>query len=507
MTSQQRILVNTLAQYTRTILNVCLALYSTRIILHALGQTDYGIYMLVAGVVSMLSFVTNALVTTTQRYLSFYQGKGDTAQVYSIFSNSMLLHIAIGLAVFLILALSDWPLVYHVLNIEPERMFTAAIVFVLASLMLFFSIIIAPFRALLFSHENIVYISLIDVFDGILKLLCAFLLLHLTSDRLIAYSVSMLGIQVFNLFALAVYAAVKYEECHLPKLSEFDKSCVRSLASFAGWSVYGSGCVVARNQGIAVILNLFFGTVINAAYGLAMQVAGAVMFVSASIVNAVNPQLMKAEGEGNRKRMIRLAEYESKYSFLFLALLSLPLIFEMDALLNWWLTEVPEYTVEFCQIVLLATLCDQLTIGLTAVNQAIGDIKHFTVWFYSAKLLTLIGIVVCLLLGTNVTIALCSYILVELLDSFLRIPLVKRKADIDVLQFCRNVFLRVIMPVVVVVAVCWSCVTFVSVPYRFLLTLLLSLIAAVPVIWLTTFDSMEKQYIKNYITLRHARVG
>ena len=455
----------------------------------------------------MLSFVTNALVTTTQRYLSFYQGKGDTQQVSHVFGNSMILHIVIGLIVFLLLAISDIPLVYSVLNIEQERETTAAVVFLLTSIMFFFSIVIAPVRALLFSHENIVYISLIDVLDGILKLACAFILLHLNSDRLIAYSVSMLGIQLFNLVALALYSALKYEECHLPKFSEFDKSCVRDMVSFAGWSVYGSGCVVVRNQGIAIILNQFFGTVINAAYGLSMQVAGAVMFISASIINAVNPQLMKAEGEGNREKMLRLAEYESKYSFLFLAVVSLPMVFEMETLLQLWLTDVPENTVQFCQLVILATLCDQLTIGLTAANQATGDIRHYTLVFYSLKLLTLLAIIICLSADVAVSKVLWCYVAVELLCSVVRLPLLNRQTGLDMAKFCRNVLLRVLMPVAVILAVCFTCVTFLSVSYRFLLTLICSIVAVVPVIWLTTLDPMEKQYVKNYITLRHARVG
>jgi len=496
MTPSQRIVVNTTAQYTRTVINVCLSLYSTRLVLAALGQTDFGIFSVVAGVVSMLAFMTNALVTTTQRYLSFYHGKGDLAFVSHVFGNSLLLHILIGVCVFSVLGVLAYPIVYGMLNIDAGRETAAMFVYFSAIFILMLIFITAPFRALFIARENIVYISVIDVLDGVFRLLIAAFLVYFTShDKLITYSVLLIGISLFNLLAFAGYALRHFAECHIPKWREFDKSFIKDLGGFAGWTVYSSGCVIIRNQGIAVLINVFCGAIGNAAYGIAQQVSGAVAFLSTSIVNAINPQIMSAEGQGNRARMLQLAEYESKYAFLLLSMISIPLIFEMETILRIWLTEVPEYAVSFCQLMLLAAIFDQLSIGLTSANQAIGQIKVFTLWFYSFKLFTLVGIGICLYVGVPVTTSLWCYVGMELFGSVLRLVLMKYQADINILQFIRNVCYRVIVPFITMAAISYVSVHYITIPYRFMITIILSALGGSIAIWFTSLQMTEKQSV------------
>ena len=494
MTSQQRIVVNTAAQYTRTVINVCLSLYSTRLILAALGQSDFGIYSVVAGVVAMLSFMTNALVTTTQRYLSFHHGQNDPQKVYQVFGNSVLLHLLIGFGLLFVLAAVEYPIVYQLLHIEPERLSAATAVYFAAAVMLLLAFLTAPFRALFIAREDIVYISVIDVLDGVLKLLIAVFLTYVSSyDKLVAYSVLLITIALFNLLAFAVYALKRFEECHLPRLREWNKEHIRGLSGFAGWTIYGTGCIVVRNQGIAILLNIFCSTIANAAYGIAQQVSGAVSFISVSIANAMNPQIMKAEGAGDRERMLRLAEYMSKYACLLLALISIPLIFEMETVLRIWLTEVPPYAVGFCQLMLLAAVCDQLSYGLTSANQAIGDIRTYTLVFYSFKLATLLAIWVCLLCGINPVASMWCFVAVELLGSLLRLALMKHQANINVWHFVLHVMLRVVVPLLVMTAVSYVCVRFIHHPYRLVFTMLCAIAAGVIAIWLTALDKNEKQ--------------
>ncbi|MBR0310682.1 MAG: MATE family efflux transporter [Paludibacteraceae bacterium] len=503
MTSQQRIVANTAAQYTRTVISVCLSLYSTRLILSALGQSDFGIYSVVAGVVAMLSFMTNALVTTTQRYLSYNHGKNDKQRVYQVFGNSVLLHLLIGLVVLILLAALAYPVIYKMLHIDAERQTAAMWVYMSASVMLLITFVTAPFRALFIARENIVYISIIDVLDGVMKLLIALLLVHASSgDKLVSYSLLLVGISLFNLLAFGVYALARFDECHLPRLSEWDSEHIRGLSSFAGWTIYGTGCVVARNQGIAILVNIFCSTIANAAYGIAQQVSGAVAFVSVSIVNAINPQIMKAEGAGDREKMLRLAEYESKYASLLLGLVSIPLIFEMESVLRLWLTDVPEYAVGFCQLMLLAAVFDQLSIGLTSANQAIGRIKVYTLVFYTFKLVTLLGVWVCLLFGVDVVTSLWCYVVVELLGSFLRLVLLKRQAKISILHFAGSVFARLAFPLIVITAISYVCVTHIDHPYRFVLTMVLSVAGGITAALLTALDKSERDAL---YTLLHRK--
>ncbi len=495
MTSSQRIIVNTLAQYTRTIINVCLSLYSTRLILNALGQSDYGIYMLVAGVIAMLSFVTNALVTTTQRFLSVYHGKNDPQKIRHIFGNSMLLHIALAMLMAVVLcSIGAW-VTHDFLNIPLERLSAAWFVYNAAVVLLVLSFITAPIRALFIARENIVYISIVDVIDGVLKLLIAIALSHIAYDRLISYSVFMSGIALFNLLAFSIYASINFPEFHIPRWRELDRRLLRELGYFAGWTTYSAGCVVVRNQGIAVVLNSFFGTIINAAYGVAQQVLGAVQFISVSILNALNPQIMKAEGRGDREQMIRLCEYASKYSYLLLALVAIPLIAEMDTILQVWLGNVPADAAMFCRFLLIASLCDQISVGLTSANQAIGNIRIYSLVFYTLKLLVIAAGWLCLHWGMPAASIMWCYIAIELGTSLLRLPLMKWIAGIEMLPFIKHVFIRIAVPSIAMSVTCYAITSQLHIPYRILITIIGSIIIGLVSIYATSLNKEEKEYI------------
>ena len=497
MTNSQRIIVNTMAQYLRTIVNVCLSLYSTRLVLAALGQSDYGVYSVVAGVVAMLSFVTNALVITTQRYLSFHHGKGDIKQVSLVFGNSWLLHLFLGLLLVAVLcALGPW-ITQDFLNIEDNRRGAAMFVYFAAVAMLFLSFITAPVRALFVARENIIYTSVIDVLDGLLKLLIAIALSSIACDHLITYSGLLLSISFFNLIAFVIYAALRFPEFHLPRLHEMDKTYVKGLSNFAGWTIYSTGCIIARNQGISIVLNLFYGTIINSAYGIAQQVSGAVQFVSSSIVNAMNPQIMKAEGFGDRQNMLRLCEYESKYAFLLLSLVAVPLIAEMDTILQIWLANVPEHAVMFCRFILIAALCDQISIGLTSANQAIGRIRNYNIIFYTLKLFVIIIGWSCLKVGMQISSIMWIYVIIEFVTSLLCLPLMKKIADIDIVEFCKNVFMRIIIPCISISATCYLCICYFDSSWRLLLTIGCSCTMGLLSIWWTALTGNEKLYVRN----------
>ena len=503
MTNSNRIIINTMAQYTRTIINVCLSLYSTRLILSALGQSDYGIYSVVAGVIAMMSFITNALVVTTQRFLSIYHGKNDPQKIRQFFGNSMLLHILIASILGVVLfCLGSW-ITHDFLNIVVERQQAAWYVYNAAVVMLMLTFITAPIRALFIARENIVYISIVDVVDGILKLLIAIGLSHIAYDHLVSYSVLMAGITLVNLLAFSIYASAKFPEFHLPRLRDWDKQFIKELSHFAGWTTYSMGCIIGRNQGIAVVLNIFYGTIVNSAYGIAQQVLGAVQFISTSILNAMNPQIMKAEGSGDRSRMVRLCEYESKYAFLLLSLVAIPLIAEMDTVLHFWLGEVPEHAVMFCRCILAASLCDQISVGLTTANQAVGKIRTYNLIFYTFKLLVVILAWGCIKAGLPLVSVMWCYIGVELFTSFLRLPLMKRIAHIAILPFCKNVFMRIIIPATTMSIVCYISVRYVNLSWRIILTTLLSVATGLLSIWITSLRKEEKQHITQLIKKKH----
>lgn len=506
MTPSVRILTNTTAQYLRTIINVCLSLYSTRLILSALGQTDFGIYSVVAGVVSMLSFMTNALVSTTQRYLSFNHGKADREKTSQVFANSLLLHVVIGTSAFVILALLTYPIVLGVLHIETGRETAAVVVYLSAALMLLFTSFTAPFRALFIARENIVYISIVDVLDGLLKLLIAVFLVYVaSSDQLITYSLLLIGISLFNLSAFAIYALRHFEECHIPHWCEWDKRYIKDLSGFAGWTIYSTGCIMARTQGIAIILNRFFGSAVNASYGIAQQVSGAVHFVAQSVLNAMSPQIIKAEGGGNRLRMLKLSEFASKYATLLMAMIVIPLVFEMPVVLELWLHQVPSDAVMFCRFILIASVCDQLTIGLGIANQAIGKIRNYSLTINTIKILSLPSAWLCLRIGMPVDSTMYCYLLFEIICALARLPFLKITAGLSISGFIKNVFLRSSLPILLQLACCYTITQYIEFPYRFLLTIVAGITVGTIATWFGAMTNKEQQTIKDIIfqKLRH----
>lgn len=498
MTSQERIIYNTAAQYTRTIINVCLSLYSTRLILAALGQTDYGIFSVVAAVVAMLSFATNAFVSTTQRYLSFNHGKGDRQQVYEVFGNSVLLHQLIAFTLLLILIVLARPLIYHVLSIAPERLHAAVWVYAAATAMVCLSFITAPFRALFIARENIIYISIIDIIDGVLRLVVAIFLTYVAHyDKLITYSCMLVGISLFDLAAFAAYSLLRYEECHLPRFIEWNKTHIANLSGFAGWTMYTTGSVIARTQGVAILLNRAFGSVMNAAYGIALQVNGATAFIAQAIINSMSPQIVGAAGQGLNNRVLELSAMASKYAITLFSLFAIPLIAEMDAVLRIWLGETPEYTAMFCNFILLSCIVDLTTIGLTIANQATGDIKYFSLITSTIKLLTLPAAWICLRVGWSCTSVMWCFVVFEGLCAFARLPYIMITQGLSLRYYMKTVLARVIFPIAISSTYCIMIKRFVEWDYRPLLTIIGSGLIFVVCAYCIVLSKQERQFVKN----------
>ena len=496
MTASQRIVVNTAAQYTRTIINVCLSLFSTRLILAALGQADFGIFSLVAGVISMLSFITNALAGVPQRFLSLYHGAQQTDKLSATFANCMLLHIFIGAALLVILAAVYYPVVYHLLNIEPDRLTAGVWVYFSACFVLLLTFVTAPIRALFIARENIVYTSVVEILDGVFKLLIAILLTVVLGDKLIIYSVLLIGISLFNLCAYLFYALRHYEESRVSLLRKPDLPFIKEIFRFAAWNIYASGCIIIRGQGLAVIFNRFYGVIVNAAYGIAQQVTGATNFLAYSILNAMSPQIIKAEGANDRKKEFLLSAYASKYGVLLQGIVLIPIVFELPAILKLWLGSVPEYSVLFCEFMLIASVIDQLTIGLTAANQAVGKLRIWNLTVNTSKLLALPVGWLCLHFGMPMVSMLWAFIIFELVSSFLRIPIMHIAGGMEIGPFIKTAILPILLPMAINVGVCYAMTHYLHIgddAYRFFITGIVAVVITCLSIYLFATSSWERK--------------
>ncbi|MGM9697512.1 MAG: hypothetical protein ACI3Y0_02565 [Prevotella sp.] len=495
MDSNKRIVYNTLAQHFRAVLSISMSLFSTRYILMALGNSDFGIFSLIGSTVTMLGFITNALVVTTQRHLSFSHGAGKESDTKAIFSNSMFVHLIIGMVILLILAVLEPFLFDGILEIEANRVTTAQHVYFVVTIMLFISLITSPFRALFIARENIVYISIVDTLNGVFRLALAIPLLYVNADKLITYTWMMFSISVFNLLAFSIYAKRKFPEtCLLPKRKEISKHTIIQIIDFAGWTCYSTACIVGRTQGMAIVLNNFFGTIINTAYGIASQVSVAIQFVSQAVLNAMSPQIIKAEGKKEHRQMLSLAEQLCKYSFLLLALIVIPISFEISSILQLWLGDTPSATAEICRFLLITALVDQTTIGLNTAIQAIGNIRNYSLTINTIKVATLLIAYISLSLGFGVTSAMWCYVVVEAVCAIIRLPFLKHSAGLSIMEYISVVFVKLIPSTLCMLAISYISTHFIHSlsGVRFLLTIFLSATAGLVCIWTTAMNKEEK---------------
>lgn len=477
MNPNTRIALNTSVIYCRLIVTIFVSLFSTRYILLALGETDFGIYNLIAGVVALFSFIASTMAGTTQRYISYHMGSGDMQQVGNVFYASCFIHICIAVIVALLVEVGGTYLVNHVLSIPDGRVADARFVLHCVTIGLAGTIVTVPYEAALMAHENILFISIVNLLNAVVKLAGAVVLLYIHLDRLRVYAVIM-ALLPFLCFGLeALFCNIKYKETRirLHRISDF--SLIKSMCGFAGWVLIGVTCGTIRTQGTAILLNVFFGVVANAANGIAMQVNGQLQQFSTSITTSIRPQLMKSAGCNDRERMLTLTYAACKYPFLLMVLFAVPLIIAMPEVLQLWLKEVPEYTVILCRILLLASLLNQISIGMTIAIEATGRVK---------LLHSIIGILHIVSLPAGYlffkfgyppqTIMWCIAV-EETVAAVLRLALAKRMIGIDINLFLKNVALRSMAVVAILASVC--CMLWHLLPSNFISLLLFCAISAV----------------------------
>lgn len=501
MKTSERVIINIVAQYVRTVINMILSLYTVRVVLSTLGQEDYGVYTLIAGVVSMLAFITNSLVTSTQRFISYNHGKRDIDRIKTIFSNSVIIHIVIGIILVVLLELCA-PLLFNgFLNIAADRLEAAMFVYQVVVIILFTTFITAPFKSLIISRENIVYISVIEMLDGLIKVGFAFLLTKVTYDKLEFYSLTVLAVQLFTFTALAIFCYIKYEECIFPTIKRINKNDIKEVLSFTGWTVYGTVCSVSQRQGIAILLNRIMGTAVNAAYGIGYQLAGYASFLSSSIVNAIRPQIIKAEGGGDRARALRLSNIASKAVFLLMSMVFIPCMYEINTILKLWFGNPPEFAGLFCIMAMATILADSVSIGLTHINNAIGNIKVYSLIMCTPKLLTLPIAWIMMKFDFSLEWVALECILVELIMAFVRIPFIKKQAGLNVRDFVFNIVLREVICAMSLIALCFIVtVVLPAMSWRVLATITLTIIFYPVIIYCVGLNQLEKKMVMNIAT-------
>ena len=372
-----RIIKNTGWLYAKMAVTMFISLWVTRLILGALGATDFGIYGIVGGAIAMLGFLNNAMAGATQRFMNYAEGAGDAHRKTEIFNVSVVIHWGVALTVALVLTVAAFIFFNGVLNIPADRMTAAYVAYACLIVSTVATIISVPYDAVLNAHENMRYYAFVGVLESLLKLAVAYAIVFASSDRLIMYSLLMMLIPITSRTIMQVYCTRHYAECRLAPRRHWRRDTAEEMGRFAGWNFLGSITSLLGNYGMGLVLNHFFGAALNAAQSVAGQVNGQLMVCSNNMIKAVNPVISKSEGAGERRQMIVRATTANKFSFGMLAMLAIPVILEARYLLTIWLVKLPEWVVIFTVLALTRALIEQLTISYGSAINAEGHVATY----------------------------------------------------------------------------------------------------------------------------------
>lgn len=453
MNSANRVAVNSIVQYINLIINVVFGLYSVRLILGALGEVDYGIYDLIGGVISLLAFLNSSLSQTSVRYLSVCLGREDINGLKRTFNDCFWLHLFLAFVLALLFELCFPILINNFLNIPSDRIDAAKWVYHSMVLVLFVKIATTPFSALVVSHEDFVYSSLLGILNSSAKLAIAYALLMVNHDKLITYAVLMAVVTSLDLLLYVSFLAYRYNG--EAKIGRPYFEGMKRLTGFAGWTVVDTIGNVASRQGYPLILNHFFGAAINSAYAIGRQVAGHIFVVSSACVETIKPQIIKSYGANESDRMLKLSLTAGKIGIILMSFVTIPLFVMMPYVLELWLVQPPEGAISFARLLIIVEMVEQLTRGITYACQAMGKISGISISVAVFRISGLLLSVVAFLFKCPPLAALYVFIICESLASFSRVVVISMISELKMTTFINQVLIKIMPPLILAYIICY----------------------------------------------------
>lgn len=374
--STRRIAKNTLMLYFRQILIMVVSLYTVRVVLNTLGAEDYGIYNVVAGVVTMFSFLSGAMASATQRFFSYALGEGDQGRLDRIFCVNLVVYA--GIAVFAILLLETVGLwfVHDKLNVPPDRLDSVVLLFHLSVASFICTIFSSPFMAIIIAHEDMQLYAYISIVDTALKLCLVLVLTIVSDDRLVAYGALLTIASGINTGIYVVVCMRRYGECQFRRFY-WDKKLFREICSFTGWSLFGALTTVGRTQAVTVLINQMFSSLVVASRAVASQVTSAVNVFATNFNTGLYPAIIKTYASDNRDDMFSLLFRGCKLCFFLIWIFALPLFVEMEYVLTLWLVNLPDGVVLFTRLAIIEVVINAICLPLGTAARAPGKMRKY----------------------------------------------------------------------------------------------------------------------------------
>lgn len=443
----KRIAKNTLLLYARMLYSLFISLFTSRVILAALGFEDYGLYNVIGSVVTMFVFMRSAMGNSVHRFITYAIGKGDEKKISDIFSMSLMIHTGLAVLIVLLCETAGLWFLNTQMTIPEGRDIAANWVFQFSVIACAISVICVPYDAEIIAHEKMGIFAFIQILQSTLNLAIVFAVKYYSHDKLIFYAFLLLVVQVFNRIIYGFYCKKHFPETkfHVVK----DRTLFKEMTGFAGWSLIGNMAYIGYTQGLNLILNVFFGPTVNAARGIAFQVQGAIKGFVANFQMAVNPQITKSYAQKDFNRLHSLIFTSSKFSYFLLLCMVLPIAIESDVILFAWLGKIPEYTIPFVILTLSIMLLDPLSNPINDAINATGSIKQYQLVEGGTLLLIVPIAYVAVKLGSNPIYVFLVQFVVAYIVQILRLFLVCHKIHMPIRVYCQKVIYRIVLVTVV----------------------------------------------------------
>lgn len=444
MNDNTRIAFNSIIIYIRLCVVSLISIILSRVVLDALGASDYGLYNVVGGIVVLLNVLNTSMTSTTYRYLAFEIGKQENGNPNKIYNVSFIIHACFALLIVLIGEPLGELYIIKYLNVPAESIPDAQFVFRLSIFAAAFNTLFIPNQGLLVAYEKFTTTAIIDILSNLLKLSLVLLLIYSDANRIRIYGLIMTVYTLSYSLSYYLYCRKKYSDIIRINVIK-DKSLYRAMVSFSGWTLFGAVANVGKTQGCAIIINYFFGTIVNAAYAIAHQVESFILMFARSLGSAAVPQTTKSFSAGDTLRSISLTSRISKYTFILMGLISFPVLLEIDFILSIWLRDVPEGASIFCRLIILGNLLGCLGEGIPNLINACGNIKGYQVVVHTVLLLGLPISVFLYRMGNNPYTISIVYCVINFINSFIKLMMLKRVVDFNMWSFMKISHMRILL--------------------------------------------------------------
>lgn len=422
----------------------------------SLGIEDYGIYNVVGGFVSMFALISSALTSACTRFINYEMGKSDKSRQNSVFSTAVTIQWALAIIVLIFSELLGVWYIDNVMVLPANRLLAANCCFQFSVFNFVMNLITVPYNASIIAHERMKAFAYVSLYEGAAKLIISFLIYKSPIDSLIFYAALLCLLQFSVCYTYQRYCKKNFVECAYRRV--FDKALMKSMLSYSTWHLAGNGAFVLKTHGINIILNLFFGPVVNAAKGIANQVQAAVTQFSSNYMMAMNPQITKSYAQGNYDYMFNLVYKGSRFSYYLLFLVSLPIIVNADYILDLWLVDVPDTSVLFVQLTLIAGLITSFSRPMITAQNATGDVKAFQLTIGFIIMLNLPFSYLLLYLGCESHFVMYVYILLEAVALFTRIFMLPHTIlEFRPFNYCRRVLLNCVVASIIPIIIAIAC--------------------------------------------------